>query len=50
MLPPWTSGGMVDSGPAVGATPITPQNGATGMRMPGQNSTRSAPAWSRVTL
>ena len=29
MLPPWTSGGIVDSGPVVGATPITPQNGAT---------------------
>ena len=50
MLPPWTSGGIVDSGPVGGATPISPQNGASGMRMPGQNSARSPTAGRRVTL
>src|SRR5262245_10720196 len=38
MLPPNTSGGMVDSGPPAGATPMTPQNGARGSLMPGMNS------------
>ena len=38
MFPPWTSGGIVDSGPAAGATPITPQNGARGSRIPGMKS------------
>src|SRR5688572_1360115 len=48
MLPPWRSGGIVERGPVSGATPTSPQNGASGTRMPGQNSTRSAAASSRV--
>ena len=48
MLPPCRSGGIVERGPVSGATPTSPQNGASGRRMPGQNSTRSAPGVRRV--
>src|SRR5688572_9783476 len=50
MLPPCRSGGIVERGPISGATPSSPQNGATGMRIPGQNSTRSAPGPRPVIL
>ena len=49
MLPPKTSGGMVESGRLRGATPISPQNGASGTPMPGQNSASRARR-RRVTL
>ena len=50
MLPPWTSGGIVLSGPARGATPISPQNGASGTRTPGQNSVVPVRPGTGVTL
>lgn len=39
---------MVERGPVSGATPSSPQKGASGSRTPGQNSTRSPEAGSRV--
>ena len=48
MFPPWTSGGIVERGPSTGATPISPQNGMTGTRMPGRNSARSPTAGQRA--
>ncbi len=50
MLPPCVSGGIVLRGPSTGATPISPQNGASGMRIPGQNSARPAGSGTAVTL
>ncbi len=50
MFPPWRSGGIVLSGPVSGATPISPQNGARGTRMPGQNSARPVGPGRAVTL
>ena len=50
MLPPCRSGGIVERGPVSGATPTSPQNGASGTLIPGQNSARSAPGVSRVIL
>ena len=38
MLPPVTSGGIVLRASPAGATPSSPQNGASGMRIPGRNS------------
>jgi hypothetical protein len=47
MLPPNTSGGMVEWAPSSsGATPSSPQNGASGIWTPGRNSAR--PPDSRV--